>query len=97
MFGLLDDIVEIIENIPDYVLWALEMSFNGYMELIQLALEAANAVLGELPAVITPPAYLGEINWYYPVGTLLSVATPLITFYVTWLGISWVYRKFGAL
>jgi hypothetical protein len=97
MLGLLSDLVEIIENIPQYILWALETWLNGWFALIQLALEGANALLGGLPEVITPPEYVSEINWYYPVGTLLGIATPLLTLYVTWLGISWVYRKFGAM
>lgn len=97
MLGLLDNIIEIVENIPDYILYALETCLNGYLELFQLALEAAYAVLGGLPEVITPPGYVGEINWYYPVGTLLAIATPFITLYIAWLGVSWVFRKMGVL
>src|SRR5258708_636907 len=97
MINALLDLVEIVENIPQYILYAAETLINGFFSLIQLALEAANALLGGLPEVVTPPSYVSEINWYYPVGTLLAVVAPLITLYITWLGISWLYRKFGAI
>jgi hypothetical protein len=97
MLGILSDILEIFENIPLYIEYALETSLNGYLGLVQLALEGANAVLGGLPEVTTPPSYISEINWYYPVVTLLAIVTPLLTAYISWLGISWVYRKFGAI
>jgi len=97
MLSILDDIIEVISFIPDYILYALETLINGFFSLIQVALEAANALLGGLPGVITPPGYLEEVNWYYPVGTLISVATPFVTLYIAWLGISYIYRKYGAL
>ena len=97
MLSLLQDLVELIEDFPTLVLIALEEAVNGIFDIVQLALEAANAVLPELPEVITPPSYIAEINWYYPVGTLLAVVTPLIIAYGAWLGVSWIYRKYGAM
>jgi hypothetical protein len=97
MITLLGDIVEIFENIPAYILYAIEQFVNAFFAAITVVLEVANETLGGLPEVSTPPAYVGEINWFYPVGTMLSVAAPLLTAYVAWLGISWIYRKYGAL
>lgn len=97
MIAILQDLVELIENFPTYILSGIESVINAFFSLIQVALEGANALLGGLPEVITPPKYISEINWYYPVGTLLSVATPFVTLYITWLGISWIYRKYGAM
>lgn len=97
MISLLKNIVEIVANIPLYIAFAAENVINGFFALITLSLEAANAVLGGLPEVIEPPGYISEINWYYPVGTLLAVVTPLIIAYVAWLGISWAFRKYGAM
>lgn len=97
MLALLTDFIEFIENIPIYILSGIETFINAFFAMIQLALEGANALLGGLPEVITPPSYISEINWYYPVGYMLTIVTPLISFYVVWLGISWIYRKFGAL
>lgn len=97
MIGLLENLLEIFENIPAYILYALEEFVNGLFGIIQLALEAAVLVLPELPEVYTPPKYVAEINWYYPVGTLIGIATPLFTAYIAWLGVSYLYRKFGAI
>lgn len=97
MLTFLKGIIEVIENIPNYALWAIETSINGWFDIIELALIAANELLGGLPEVIAPPGYLEEVNWYYPVGTLIATATPFVTAYVTWLGISYLYRKFGSI
>jgi uncharacterized membrane protein YdbT with pleckstrin-like domain len=97
MINLLTDLVELFENIPDYILYAIETVINLVFSAINLALLAANELLGGLPEVITPPKYVSEINWYYPVGTLLAVVSPFIALYITWLSISWLYRKFGAI
>jgi hypothetical protein len=97
MIGLLEDLVEIITNIPAYILYAMETFANGFFALIQLALEVAVLVLPGLPEVYTPPKYIAEINWYYPVGTLIGIAAPLFTAYIAWLGVSYLYRKFGAI
>jgi hypothetical protein len=97
VLGLLQDIVELFENIPQYILYAIETSINGWLLLIQLALEADNKLLGGLPSIYTPPGYVSEINWYYPIVTLLGVASPFVTAYIAWLGFSWFYRKIGAM
>jgi hypothetical protein len=97
MLGALEGILEIFENIPAYILYAIETFINAFFEVIQLAIEAAVLVLPGLPEVYTPPAYLAEINWYYPVGTLIGIATPLFTAYIAWLAVSYIYRKFGAI
>jgi hypothetical protein len=97
LIGFLETLVELVENVPAYILYAIESFINVFFNAFQLILEGANALLGGLPEVVTPPKYVGEINWYYPLGEVLSVATPMITAYVIWLGISWIYRKYGAL
>lgn len=97
MIGLLEDLVDIITNIPAYILYAIEQFVNGFFTLIQAAMEVAILVLPGLPEIYTPPKYLSDINWYYPVGTLLGVASTLFTAYIAWLGVSYLYRKFGAI
>lgn len=97
MISLLENVVEIISNLPEYLLYVFETALNGWFDIIQLALEAANEHLGGLPEIVSPPGYVSEINWYYPIGTLIGVATPFLTAYLVWLGISWIYRKFGAI
>lgn len=97
MLGLLENIIEIFENIPAYILYAVEQFVNGFFGLVQAALELAILVLPELPSIYTPPKYISEINWYYPVGELIGIAAPLFTAYIAWLGVSYLFRKFGAI
>jgi hypothetical protein len=101
MLSILSDLLEIFENIPLYIEYAGEMVINGYFAIVQALLLAANALLGGLPEVISPPGYLTEINWYYPVGTLVSTLVSIagtgFSLYITWLGISWLYKRFGAI
>jgi hypothetical protein len=97
MLRILEGIIEVIKNVPDYILYAIETAVNGWFRIIEALLVVAGEALGELPEVTSVPEYVGEINWFYPVGTMLAIATPLLTGYVAWLGISYIYRKFGAI
>lgn len=94
--GILD-LVEIFENIPEYIEYAVESIINLFFLAVEGLLIATNTLLGNMPEVIEPPGYLSEINWYYPVGSLMGIFTPFITLYLVWLGISWIYRKIGAM
>lgn len=97
MLGILSDIVEIITNLPQYVVFALESFLNLIFTAIEGAVTAAVALLPELPEIITPPSYLEEINWFFPVGTVIGIATPLLSAYIVFLGLRWLFNKIGEL
>lgn len=97
MISLLTDIVEIFENIPQYILYALESLINLIFTAIEGWMLIFAALLPHLPEPVAPPSYLGEINWFFPVGTIIGIATPLLAAYVVFLGIRWLFNKIGEL
>jgi hypothetical protein len=97
MIGLLENIIEIFENIPAYILYSIETFVNAFFALINVVIEGILLVLPGLPEIYHPPKYLAEVNWYYPAVTLIAYATPFFTAYIAWLGVSSLYRKFGAI
>lgn len=96
MIGLLQDIVEVILNIPLYFQYALETVFNLFGEVIH-AIFAALVGLIPLPGVPGPPEYVANINWFFPIGAIISIITPVAISYVSFLAIRWVYQKAGDL
>ncbi len=97
MIGLLSDLLGVFESIGDYILYAIESFINVFFEGIEGLLVAAVAILPKLPETITPPGYLEEINWFFPVGTVIAIATPLLSAYVIFLGVRWIFNKIGEL
>lgn len=96
MISLLKNIFEAISFIPQYFLFALETIFNLLMEAIQGLFEIAVSLI-PLPSIPSVPEYISAINWFFPVGAIISVGTPVVAGYVTFLFIRWVYQKSGNL
>jgi hypothetical protein len=97
MLSLLGNLVEIFLNIPEYILYAIETVINLFFLSIQGLLLTAVVVLPGLPETVTPPEYLEEINWWFPLGGLLAVVAPLLSAYVIFLGVRWIFNKAGEL
>jgi hypothetical protein len=96
MLSFLGGILEAIENFPTYVLAGVETLLNLFFEAIQVAVDAAVALLPSLPE-IGPPAFLESINWFFPIGALLPLFTSVMTGYVVFLGVRWIFSKVGEL
>ncbi len=99
MLTILKNIVEIIENIPQYILWAEETLFNLVMESIHALFEGVMllATLIPLPTKPSPPEFVSAINWFFPIGPIISIFTPMVAGYIAFLGIRWVFAKVGEL
>jgi hypothetical protein len=97
MLGLLEDIFDVVTNLPDYVLYALETLANLFFALFQVTVLAAIAFLPSLPEITSPPTIVGWLNWSYPLVEVLAFASPLVTCYVTFLGLRWIFKKAGVL
>lgn len=105
MFGFLGEALEFIgelvakavEAVAGVVLFAIMTSINGLFALAQLILDAVGAVTPSLPSVAAPPEFLTAINWFFPLGTLVGVATGLAAGYAAFLAVKWIYKKYGAL
>lgn len=96
MLTFLKKIAEVILNIPEYILYVIESAFNLVMEAVS-ALFALATVLIPLPSEPAPPQFIAEINWFYPIGALISIATPIVVGYASFLAIRWIYAKVGNL
>lgn len=96
MLSFLKNIIEVIEFIPDYILWAVETLFNLFTSSISAIFSVATALI-PLPSEPSPPEFLAEINWFFPIGALISVATPIVVAYGSFLAIRWILKKVGDL
>jgi hypothetical protein len=96
MIGLLKNIIEVISFIPQYFLYALETFYNLFIDAIQALFSLATSLipLPEIPAV---PEYVSTINWFFPIGSIITIVTPVLIGYIAFLVIRWIYAKSGNL
>lgn len=95
MITLLGDLLSAIEDFALYVAAGAEEVINGLFSVIESAVTAATAILPSLPAEPGLPAYVGAINWFFPVGVFVGILVTLVAAYVIWLGVAWLFRKAG--
>ena len=95
MLSVLEGIIEIIANVPAYILYAIEAVANLFFSAIQGVFEAATALI-ELPEIPTIP-YLAEVNWFFPVGSILGILSLMVAGYITFLAVRWIFKWAGAL
>ena len=95
MLGLLENIVEVIGNFPTYILYAIESIINLFFSGIQAVFTTATSLIS-LPA-IPVPGFISEINWFFPIGSVISIMTPIVTGYVLFLAVRWVFKWAGEL
>lgn len=69
----------------------LNLLFAG----VENAVNAVILLLPSLPEVIPPPEFVETINWFFPIGTVVSVATGLLISYGTFLAVRWILAKAG--
>jgi hypothetical protein len=96
MLSLLQDIIEIIGFIPEYILDAVETFINLIFSGIESVFIAATSII-PLPEVPSPPEYITAINWFFPIGAVISIATPIVAGYVAFLAIRWIFKWAGEL
>lgn len=96
MISLLTDIFEILSNIPAYILFAIESVANLFFSAIESIWSLATSLI-PLPGIPSPPSYITSINWFFPIGPVMSILTPVLTAYIAFLAIRWLYQKSGNL
>lgn len=96
MLSFLSEIIEVITFIPQYVMFAIETIWNLFMVAITVLFTIATSLI-RLPPEPEVPEYISAINWFYPIGAVISVAVPVMGAYLTFLTIRWIYRKSGNL
>lgn len=94
MLALLGFLLDGIELIGTYCLWAAEEAVDG---LLAALVVAWNFVLGALPgmgniATIGTPTWLAWLNWFFPVGAFLALLTAGVAMWAAYLAVRFVLR-----
>jgi hypothetical protein len=97
MIALLEKLVDAFLYLPEYVEAGIVDLLNGVVALFEVVVDGVLSLLPALPAIVTPPESVAMANSILPVGFVVSVATPLLTVFVLWLGSSWILRKAGVI
>ncbi len=98
MLGWLEGIVTAVENIPSYILYAVETVINLFTEGLDAVFVAATSIgFFTLPETFAPPTILGWLNWFFPVTAVISVASTLVVMYAGFLAVRWVFKKAGVI
>lgn len=97
MFTLLSSLLQTVQQLGALVLWAGIEVINSFLAAVQLLFLAAAAALPSLPATPVPPSFIKAINWFFPVGSIVSLAGSLLTAYIAFLAVRYVFRKVGAM
>jgi hypothetical protein len=96
MLSLLENIIEIIGFLPEYILDGIEQVINLFFSGVEALWVAATSLI-PLPEIPSVPEYISSINWFFPIGAIISIVTPVMIGYIAFLAIRWIYRWAGAL
>lgn len=94
MVAALGFVLDGIMEIGSMVLWAGETAINGLLVAVVAAYTAIVALLpsmGDGPALGTP-AWLGWLNWFYPVGLLVDGIGAAVTVWIAFLAYRYILR-----
>ena len=95
MLSLLGNIIEVLANVPAYILYAIESAWNLVVSAIDSVFSAATSLI-PLPEIPEIP-YLANINWFFPVGSIVSVLGLMVTGFITFLAVRYIFKWAGAL
>lgn len=96
MLTFLEEIFEAVTFIPDYILLAIEEVFNLLMEAVHSLFVFASTLI-PLPSTPEVPEFITAINWFFPIGAVIAILAPVVTGYIAFLAIRWIYQKIGEL
>lgn len=96
MLSLLKNVVEVIEFFPDYILYAIETVTNLFFSAISALFTIITSLI-PLPEIPSPPSFISNINWFVPIGTIITIMTPIVVAYVSFLAVRWAYKYMGQL
>ena len=91
MFGL----GSLLSSIGEAILWGIESLVNLVFEGVQLIFNVVSVIgLPEEPAV---PEFIENLNWFFPVGAIVTIMSPILFGYGAFLLVRWLYQKTGNL
>lgn len=96
MLTFLRNIVEAVLLIPQYILWAIESVFNLFSTALDALFTVATSLI-PLPSEPAPPEFIANINWFFPIGAMISIATPIVIGYIAFLAVRWILKWSGEL
>jgi hypothetical protein len=96
MIGLLEDVVGIFENIPAYILYAVESAWNLIVSGIDSLWSLITSLI-PLPEVPGAPTFVANLNWFFPIGSIVSIMAPIVVGYISFLLVRYIYSKVGDL
>lgn len=96
MITLLTGILKIFEEIPQYILYAIQSFCNLLFEGVQAVFETATSLI-PLPSEPGAPPLIHEINWFFPVGPVITIMVPIVSGYVIFMAIRWILKWSGNL
>ena len=96
MITLLKNIIEIIGYVPDYILYAAETVINLFLSAVEAVWVALTSLI-PLPEVPAVPSFVTGMNWFFPIGAIISIMTPIVTAYIAFLLVRWIYKYAGQL
>jgi uncharacterized membrane protein YozB (DUF420 family) len=96
VFGLLSQILCVLQNLAFSVLAVIIMAFNAILEALATLLAGLIYVLPPFPDLPSMPAVmvtvLGWINWVFPVGTVVLILAWMAGVWLLWQGIAIALR-----
>jgi hypothetical protein len=95
MISLLRGLLTVVETIGGMVLWAVETTWNLLVSVFEGMVGAVT--LASLPSVPSPPGVVTGVNWFFPIGGVLTLLTSMSTAYVGFLGVRWLFKKVGVI
>lgn len=89
MTALLGWILQGIELVGRYALWAIETGWNGVMDGLSAAVAAAFALLPSMASApgFGTPGWLGYVTFFYPVGAVLGAIAVALNAFIAFLAI----------
>lgn len=94
---ILEDILGALKGFAELIASGVVVVINLLFGGIETALNGVLLLLPSLPETVAPPEFVETINWFFPVGTVVSVATGLLVSYGIFLGIRWLLVKTGVI
>jgi len=97
MIALLQSVLCVLMQIPYFVVWAAITAFNAVILAIAAIIVPLVSLMPAFPDLPTMPSefttVMGWINWFFPVGTVVSILTFAVAVYVAWfiivIGLRW--------
>lgn len=97
MISFLGSLLNTVGQFGKLVLWGAIESLNVVISALEVVFSAAAGVFPSLPEVPAAPSFVSYMNWFLPIGSVVSTAVSLGVSYGTFLGVRWVFKKAGTL